>query len=137
VGLLPAGSLMGCEDTSGGEAESHALDGFLTATLALGALYTATIAAQPVLAPGLTPLRDAHQAHASALAAALGREVPAAPETTAAPAADEAGARAALATAEAKARDDAVAACLATSPRLAALLGSIAAARASHLEIVT
>ncbi len=136
LGLLPAGSLTGCDDITGNTADdAHALDGFLVATVALGALYTAAMTAVPALAPTLTPLRDAHQAHAAALAGALGRDIPAAPATAQMPA-DQTGARAALVTAETTGRDEAVAACLAAAPRLAALVGSIAAARASHLEIV-
>jgi len=138
VGGLAAGSLTGCDAVTGGrDDEPHALDGFLAATVAMGDLYTDTITAQPALAPTLTPLRDAHQAHASALAGAMGREVPAAPATTAAPdPSDPTAARAALTAAESTGRDEAVTACLASAPRLAALLGSIAAARASHLEVL-
>jgi hypothetical protein len=43
---------------------------------------------------------------------------------------------AALVTAEKAARDDAVNECLGSPPPFAALLGSIAAARASHLEVL-
>ncbi len=137
VGGLSSGSLTGCDDLTGSAAEeAHALDGFLVATVTLGALYTATITALPALAPTLTPLRDAHQVHASALAGALGREVPGAPAAVASVPTDPTAAQAALAAAETTGRDEAVTACLSNAPRLAALLGSIAAARASHLEIV-
>lgn len=138
VGSAAGSTLAGC-DLVGGRAEPpppHPLTGFVSATLALAALYDATIAAHPDLTAALTPVRDAHRAHVSALVDAIGTPVstsaPVAPTVAAAPAAAVAG----LAAAERKGRDDAVAACLATVARLAPLLGSIAAARASHLEVL-
>jgi len=104
--------------------------------MGLAALYDATLAAHPDLTAALSPVRDAHRQHVDALVRAIGS-----PLTTSAPAVPSvagppAQAVAALAAAERKGRDDAVAACLATVARLAPLLGSIAAARASHLEVL-
>jgi len=139
AGVLGPGALAGCDvlgGDGGGGAQPHPLDGFLLATVALGDRYDATLAAVPALAPALTSVRDAHRAHATALAAELGKEVPKAPANAAPAPADRAEAVAAFAAAEKSARDEAVAACLAGSARLAPLLGAIAAARASHLEVL-
>jgi hypothetical protein len=90
----------------------------------------------PVLSEILTAVRDDHRAHATALAEATGRSVP---KATAAPAeipADRTAALALLTSAEKSARDEAVTACLSASARLTPLLASIAAARASHLEVL-
>ncbi|MFC7479467.1 hypothetical protein ACFQX7_04590 [Luedemannella flava] len=105
----------------------------ITATADLAGRYDAVIAAYPALADRLTPLRDAHRAHLTALASALGQQPPAATAQEA-PAGGQGGALTSLAAAEKSGRADAVAACLAAPPRLAPLLGSIAAARASHQE---
>jgi hypothetical protein len=139
AGAAATGALAGCDlipHGAEGGAEPHALDGLLVATVALGDRYDATVSTVSALAPTLVPLRDAHRAHAVALASALGREVPRAPADAAPVPADRVAAVAALAILEKKGRDEAVAACLASQPRLAALLGSVAAARASHLEIL-
>ncbi len=140
AGVLGTGALAGCDllggGIGGGGAQAHPLDGFLLATVALGDRYDATLAAVPALAPALTSVRDAHRAHATALAAELGKPAPKAPADAAPAPVDRAEAVAALAAVEKSARDEAVAACLAGSARLAPLLGAIAAARASHLEVL-
>jgi hypothetical protein len=139
VGAGSTTALAGCDVFTGGDGgdEAHELDAFLLGTVALGDLYDATLAAQPSAATTLTPLRETHRAHARALADALGKPVPSAPASVGPAPADRAQALAALATAEKTGRDAAVTACMAAAPRLAALLGSIAAARATHLEVLT
>jgi hypothetical protein len=71
------------------------------------------------------------------LAAAVGAPVPAASAGSGLAPATRAQALAGLAAAETSGRDEAIAACLSSSARLASLLGSIAAARATHLEVLT
>lgn len=113
----------------------HDLDGFLADTVALRDQYAATITALPELSAALTPVHDDHKAHVDALAAALGLAAPSAGAAAAA-GPTRAAAITALAAHEKSARDAAITACVAASGRLAPLLGSIAAARASHLEVI-
>ncbi|MFI9643037.1 hypothetical protein ACIG87_23785 [Micromonospora sp. NPDC051925] len=103
---------------------------------ALAARYRAAIAADPGLTDRLTPIADAHTAHADELRRLIGRPEPtgsATPSPTVA-----GGGRAALLTelrtAEQSGRDNATKACADAPGDRAALLGSIAAARATHLE---
>lgn len=136
-----AAALAGCwKSSSGGgsgaKGRSHPLAGMLTGTLALVARYDATIAAQPALAARLAPLRAEHWTHATALGAAMGQAVPsgaASPSGAAAPT-DARTVLATLRAVETAAQRDAVSACLASAPGYAALLGSIAACRATHVE---
>jgi hypothetical protein len=114
-----------------------ALEGLLAHTVALGHQYDTTITAVPALAELLTPLRDAHRAHADAIAAAIGRPVPSpAPSDATTVPTDPQAARSALATAEKTAQAESLAACLSANDRLAPLLGSITAARAAHQEVL-
>jgi hypothetical protein len=144
AGLAVAGAtLAGCDLFGGGgdgtpdaEQPKQVLD-FLTSTNGLADRYDATITAVPALATTLTPIRDAHRAHVKALATALGTTAPAAGAPATRPPTDGPSAMAALVAAEKAGRDDAVAVCLAAAPRYAPLLGSIAAARATHLEVMT
>jgi hypothetical protein len=102
------------------------------------ARYEVALANLPVLAAALSALRDAHAAHAQTLSTSLGVSVPA-PEPThdIEPLPTEpVRAIAALAGAERAGRESAAAACLVAIPRLAPLVGSIAAARASHVEVL-
>lgn len=104
---------------------------------ALAARHRAAIATDPALADRLTPIADAHQAHADELRRVIGRPAPSgAPTGTpgASGAADPADALAGLREAERAGRDNAAKACAAAPAERAALLGSIAAARATHLE---
>jgi hypothetical protein len=116
----------------------------LAATIRLADRYDATIAAMPALAGRLTPLRDNLRAHVIALAREMGidERSPAAtplPSVSAgvpagsAPA-DEAAALAELAEAEKLGQALAEQACLAAPGFRAALLGSITACRATHME---
>jgi hypothetical protein len=140
AGALAAGPVLaGCDvvrDDDRPSVTTAALDGFLRDTVALAGLYDAVLAVHPVLGATLTPARDAHRAHVAALAAALGRTAPTPPGAPAVPA-GQAQAVATLATAERTGMDAAIEACVANVARLAPLLGSIAAARASHLEVLT
>jgi hypothetical protein len=139
ISVLGPATLSGCGLLGGDPPEppeAEPLADLLAATVALGARYDAAIAAVPALNATLTALRDAHRTHAEHLAAATGLTVPPAPADPTPPPTGREAAVAALATAEKAARDQAVAACLDASPRLAPLLGSIAAARASHLEVL-
>ena len=105
------------------------LTGFYLDTLALAALSPTD--ARPLVAP----IRDAHRAHAAALATIMypppgsAAPVPPSAQASAAPATP-----AALREAEQKAWQKAVDACLTAPAERATLLGEIAVARACHLE---
>ncbi len=134
--------LAGCGLLDRKDPEPDPLDPLLAATVALAAKYDAAIAAQPDLAGRLTPLRDAHRAHAKALAGLIGR-----PESSLSPSPTAAGGTAPATTgaeetlaelgkAEKSGQDEAAAACLAAPTERTALLGSITAARATHQEVL-
>lgn len=110
----------------------------LAGTLELAAQYRAAAAAQPQLAGRLTPIAETHDAHARELARVIGATSPTGnPGTTASAGAGSASTLTDLREAEQRGRDAAVAACLAAPPHRVALLGSIAAARSCHLEVLT
>ncbi len=104
----------------------------------LAAAYDRAIAAQPALAGRLTPIAEAHRAHAGELARIIGGSAATtAPSATATPSGsvgDPAGTVRALRTAEQKAQRVAATACRTAPANRAALIGSIAAARAAHAE---
>jgi hypothetical protein len=143
VGTAAAGAVLaGCDPFGGSPSGQNtdqptALLDFMANTSALADRYDATISAVPSLPGTLGQIRDAHRAHAKALATALGVDAPRSGAPATRPPTDGPAAMAALAAAEKTARDDAVAACLAAAARYAPLLGSIAAARATHLEVLT
>jgi hypothetical protein len=112
------------------------LESFLADTGAILARYNLALLQVPALAPVITTIRDTHLAHANALARALNAPSPAPSIGASGAPGDRAAVLAALVDAETKGRDAAVQACLATVARLAPLVGSIAAARATHLEIL-
>ena len=135
TGLATAalGGLAGCDIGGPGPDPTPPPDPllpFLTATVALADQYDATIAAEPSLSAQLTPLRDDHRAHVRALAREMGTPAPS-PSTSASAAASTPQA---LLAAEKDAQKDAEKACLEGPSYRAALLGSIAACRASHQE---
>nr|WP_197675823.1 hypothetical protein [Micromonospora auratinigra] len=103
---------------------------------ALEARHRAALAASPDLAGRLTPIADAHRAHAEELRRVIGRPAPGgSPAASPTPAGtDPAGLLAGLRTAEQQGRENAAKACAAAPAERAALLGSIAAARATHVE---
>jgi hypothetical protein len=117
----------------------------MTGTLALIGTYTATMAAQPTLSDLLNPLLDDHRAHVDALRTAMGGPTrppstsasPDLPVTSASVPDDPTAALAAIHAAEQSARDSAVKDCLDAAAPYASLLGSIAASRACHLEVLS
>jgi hypothetical protein len=119
----------------------HPLLPTLTGVLALIDLYQATIAAYPDLADRLGPLLADHQAHLEAVRRAMGVPSPTASPSAASPSAsvapdDPDAAVAALHTAEQAGQASAQKACLAATAAYAALIGSIAACRATHVEVL-
>ncbi len=147
AGLATAG-LAGCDLGDDPLPRWHpapdALLPLLAATIKLADRYDTTIAALPALSDRLTPLRDNHRAHITALARELGidERTPTAsplpsvssgvPEGSAP--SDPSAALSALAAAEKVGQALAQEACLAAPSYRAALLGSITACRATHLE---
>jgi hypothetical protein len=140
VTAAAAAPLAGCGLFDRDEPEHQdALDPLLAATLRLAAEYDAAIAAQPELADRLAPLRDAHRAHAKALAQVIGRRASIlSPSPLAGTPAGQDGTAilAQLQAAEKAGQDEAAAACLAAPADRTALLGSITAARASHQVVL-
>lgn len=111
----------------------------LTGALELAAAYEATIAAHPDLADRLSQIASAHRAHVAELTRMTGTTA-ATPSPGAGAVAptpmDRDGALTALRERERRGQDTAVEACLNAPADRVALIGSIAAARASHLEIL-
>lgn len=111
---------------------------------ALADQYAAAIAAAPALAARLQALRDAHLTHVAELNKVIPTPLatqPASPPASASPGgtpapADPAAPLAALRAAEEAGQRDATAACLAAPGTRAALVGSIAACRATHVEVL-
>ncbi|MBX7268425.1 hypothetical protein KIF24_22015 [Micromonospora sp. Llam7] len=105
-------------------------------SLRLAAGLRAAAVAHPDLSARLLPLAEAHEAHAVELArvAGVATIAPATASATGAPPADRPATLSALRQAERDGRDSATRACLAAPAERAALLGSVAAARATHLE---
>lgn len=131
-GLAGAVTLGGCGLFGDDEPEPapapDPLQPVLDEALALAGAYQRLAVTQPRLAP----IAEAHRAHATELAKVIGATLPsgsAAPSAAAVP-----GTVAALRTAELAAQKTAVAACRAAPAERAALVGSIAAARATHAE---
>lgn len=129
------------------EGTTDPLAPLLTSALALAARHDAAITAHPELAQRLTPLADAHRAHAAELARMTGAKLPSAstsprtggaatPGAAASTPADVDGTLAALRAAEQEGRRAAAQACQVASAGRAALLGSITAARATHVEVL-
>ncbi|MFC4145436.1 hypothetical protein ACFO0M_04135 [Micromonospora mangrovi] len=134
--------LTGCDlfDRNDKEPVPDPLEPLAAESGALEARHRAAIAADPSLTDRLTPIADAHRAHADELRRLIGRKAPSgapAGSPTAAPAADPAGLLAGLRQAEQAGRENAAKACAAAPAERAALLGSIAAARATHVEALT
>ena len=107
----------------------------LNEALALAAAYDRALVSQPGLTPRLTPLAADHRAHAAELVKLIGGKLPstAAPASASA-ASDAAGTVAELRKLEQTAQKNAAAACKQAPAGRAALVGSIAACRATHAE---
>jgi hypothetical protein len=151
VGTASTLALTGCDRSAPAQVRKIAdpLNPLYRDTAALLARHESIMTARPELAARLTPLRDAHREHLRALAREIGPNLaspsPASPSPAAsaggsvaaeAPA-DAGSALAVLRDAEKAAAAAARAACLAGPSYRAALLGSIAAARASHVEALS
>ncbi|MEU7866189.1 hypothetical protein [Dactylosporangium sp. NPDC049140] len=123
-----------------------ALMPLLAGAVALRDRYGAVLTAFPALQDRLGPLKDDHAQHVVALAREIGLPeqgpFPAASGSAAAPGStapvpgDQTAVLADLAKLEKDGRRDAEAACLAAPSYRAALLGSIAACRAGHGEVL-
>jgi hypothetical protein len=139
AGLAGIAATAGCDlfggSSDGQEDVTPELRSLLTATIALGDAYDGAITRVPSLASRLSGLRDAHRAHADALARALAQPTPERGSNSAGPT-DAAGALSALAELESKGVDTARQSCLNGPARLASLIGTIAAARSCHLEVL-
>lgn len=113
----------------------------ITGALDLAIRYDGAIAAFPGLAARLGPVAEAHRAHAAELARGTGTPLPTATGgapggSPASPGGDQAATLGALRAAEQQGRQAAVDVCLKVPAERAALVGSIAAARATHLEVL-
>ncbi|MFI5833308.1 hypothetical protein ACIA5A_06480 [Micromonospora sp. NPDC051300] len=131
--------LTGCDllDRHDEPSPPDALEPLVAEALALEAQHRAAAAATPALAGRLTPIADAHRAHADELRRVIGRPAPSGTPSASPsgpPATDPDAAIAGLRKAEQQGRTNAAKACAGAPPERAALLGSIAAARATHVE---
>jgi hypothetical protein len=110
----------------------------IAGALDLAARYEAVVTRYPEVAGRLTPVAQAHRAHAAELARVTGVALPSGTPTPAptVAAGDLPTALAALRTAEQQGHAAAVSACANAPGNRAAVLGSIAAARATHLEVL-
>ncbi|WP_305782821.1 hypothetical protein [Symbioplanes lichenis] len=104
----------------------------LDEALALAGAYDRAVVTDPTQAGRLAPLAGDHREHATALAQLIGVALPTSAAASSAPAGAET--LATLRKAEQAAHKTAVAACLQAPATRAALVGSIAAARATHAE---
>jgi hypothetical protein len=114
-----------------------ALQPVLDEALSLAAALDQAALAQPGLAKRLTPLADDHRAHVAELSRVIGRTAPSVPPTgpsISAPAGDPIALLKQLRAAAQAAQKTAITACGAAPAGRAALVGSIAACRATHAE---
>lgn len=134
--------LTGCDpfDRDDEPPPPDALEPLAAEALALEARHRAAAATAPTLAARLTPIADAHRAHADELRRVIGRPAPSGPSTgptgpaSGAPADAPDAVLAELRRAEQQGHANAAKAGATAPADRAALLGSIAAARATHVE---
>jgi len=137
-----AGSMTACDLLDGEPDPPDTLAPLITGALDLAGRHEAAIAEFPELGDQLRPVAQAHRAHAAELARVTGTALPNPSATTAAtatPGASGGNAKdtlGALRTAEQHGRDAAATACAQAPANRSALVGSIAAARATHLEVL-
>ena len=135
---LSATALAGCGllgDKPAPQPTPDPLQPLLQEALALAAAHDRAIVAQPGLSARLAPLADDHRAHAAELTKVIGKTSPSGVPASPAPdGADATRLLAALRSAEQAAQRNAVTACRQAPAVRAALLGSIAACRATHAE---
>jgi len=146
AGGVLTGTLAGCRIGGSPKATPptgpHPLAAITAGTVALVGSYQAAVAGQPALAYKIQPILDDHLADLAALRGAMGQSSPSAGAASGASSpsvgtqTSPADALAALRTFERSAQAEAVTACLAASAQYAALLGSIAACRATHVEVL-
>ncbi|MEV4492650.1 hypothetical protein AB0K04_21340 [Micromonospora coxensis] len=138
--LLAAGGatapLTGCDLFDGDEPPPppDPLEPLAAEARELAARHRAAIAADPGLADRLTPIADAHAAHADEIHRLIGRPAPSGSPAPQPSGGDRDGLLTALREAEQRGRKAAATACAEAPGERAALLGSIAAARATHVE---
>jgi len=132
-----AGVLAGCGLLATPEPDPDPLLGLLTETQALLAAYDQVIAADPQNAAKLQPVRETHTAHLAALTAMISPPGVQSSPSASASAATSAASVADLKKAESTAAKSAYDACLATTAARATLLGEIAAARATHVAVLS
>jgi hypothetical protein len=149
VAAMSAGSVAGCDLVAGPQAPQwhpppDVLLPLLSGTVALRDRYAEVLTAFPALQDRLGPLKEDHAQHVIALAREIGAPeagpfpaVSASAAPTQAVPAEQAAALAGLAALEKQGRADAEGACIAAPSYRAALLGSIAACRAGHQEVLT
>jgi hypothetical protein len=134
---LSAGVLAGCGllDRADPEPEPDPLLPFLAGTRDLVTAYDGFLAQHPDRATRLQPVRDAHVAHAAALVTLINppSAAPSAPASSAAVPATLAELKALESGAARTAYDT----CLAAPGRRATLLGEIAAARTTHVAVLS
>jgi hypothetical protein len=138
-------TLTACDVPKGSAATWHpapdVLLPLLTRTVALRDRYAEVLTAFPALQDRLGPFKDNHAAHVVALAREVGLDehgpMPAASTSAGPVVQDQAAAVKELAGLEKAGQEDAAGACLSAPSYRAALLGSIAACRAAHLEVLT
>jgi hypothetical protein len=143
LSLAAAGLASGCSFLGPDEPDTikppneAALRAVAAESLDLAKRYDDAIARTPDESARLTPIRDAHREHA----AAIGRSLDASVAASAAPSVSASGGSSgllrALQAAERAAVERAIAACMDAAPHHAPVLGAIAAARASHAEVLT
>lgn len=143
VGVSGVAVVAGCDGNDAGPSAIPAADAAALRQVAGEALdlanrYDAAISQNSDQAAKLTPIRDAHREHAAAIGRSLDASVAAAAPTATGSAASGSGSGLkALAAAEKAAAERAVAACVAAASHYAPLLGTVAAARASHAEVLS
>lgn len=121
------------------------IEPLITGALDLAIRYEAAITAFPALAGKLKPVAEAHRAHAEELARAIGSPLPTASSGSAGPfptlttppgGGDQAATLKALSAAEQEGRHAAAIVCVELPADQAALVASVAAARATHAEVL-